>query len=42
MHGETLKYIVTSFAVLWQHVFQFVACVLSALHRAALSTHATT
>jgi len=29
MHGETvkMKYIVISFAVLWQHVFQVVLCV---------------
>jgi hypothetical protein len=30
-----VKYIVTSFAMLWQHVFQAVVCVLSAVRRAA-------
>jgi hypothetical protein len=31
----SVKYIVTSFAVLWQHVFQAVVCVSIAVQRAA-------
>jgi hypothetical protein len=31
----SVKYIVKGFAVLWQHVFQAVVCVSSAVQRAA-------
>jgi len=31
-----------SFAVLWQHMFQVVVCVLGAVQRTAPSTHTTT
>ena len=33
------RYIVISNAVLWQHVFQVVVCVLGAVQRTASSTH---
>jgi hypothetical protein len=48
MHGETVKYIVESFALLGQHVFQAVVCIEcraecdSVTLCTALDTHTTT